>query len=880
MKSNELRKLFLDYFAERGHKILPSSALVPRNDPTLLFTNAGMVQFKSVFLGEETRTYVRAVTSQKCMRAGGKHNDLENVGHTARHHTFFEMLGNFSFGDYFKKDAIVFAWEFLTGVVKLPKEKLWVTIYKDDEEAFQLWQDEARVPAGRIVRLGEQDNFWQMGDTGPCGPCSEIIIDQGPEIGCKKAGCAVGCDCDRYLEIWNLVFMQFNRDASGTLTPLPKPSIDTGMGLERLSAVVQGVKSNFESDLFQPIIKQIAALAGVPYHRNQQADISYQVIADHLRAMTFLVSDGVLPSNEGRGYVLRRVIRRASRYGRLIGIGKPFLYKLTGVVVDEMREAYPELVDSREHVAKVVLLEEERFAATLSSGLALLNETVSSLKAENRNEIPGDVLFKLYDTFGFPLDLVTDMARDLDLKLDEEGYRKAMQEQREKARAAWTGSGEEKIKPVYKEVAGSIRTPVFTGYDILQDNGQIMAIIKGDRKVTEAHEGDEAEIILDRTPFYAESGGQVGDKGDLLGEGAKFSVNDTIKPYEDVIVHRGRLKKGTLRVGDTVLARVDEESRGDTARHHTATHLLHATLRYVLGDHVKQSGSLVAPDRLRFDFTHYTAPTDRELNRIEELVNEYIIENHPVETTVMDVDQAVASGAMALFDEKYGDRVRVVAVKDVSRELCGGTHTRASGDIGLFKIISEVGIAAGVRRIEAVAGRHAYRAFKREEQTTVDIAQLLRTSDLDVVPRVEKLLAQMKSLEKELDQYKHMLQSSQADDIIGSAQMINGIKVLAKRADGMDPKDLRQFGDKLRDRLASGILALGSVKDEKVSLIVMVSKDLMGRFHAGHIIKEMAAVLGGTGGGKPDLAQSGGKDPGKLDAALEALYTIIKNTKA
>ena len=878
MKANDLRKLFLDYFAERGHKIVPSSALVPRNDPTLLFTNAGMVQFKSVFLGDETREYKRAVTSQKCMRAGGKHNDLENVGHTARHHTFFEMLGNFSFGDYFKKEAIAFAWEFLTGVVRLPKEKLWVTIYKDDDEAFRLWQEVAKVPTGRIVRLGDKDNFWQMGDTGPCGPCSEIIFDQGPEVGCGKGECAVGCDCDRYLEIWNLVFMQFNRDASGKLSPLPRPSIDTGMGLERLSAVVQGVKSNFETDLFQPIIKQIAALAGVPYHKDQQADISYQVIADHLRAMTFLISDGVLPSNEGRGYVLRRVIRRASRYGRLIGIDKPFLYRLTGVVVDEMREAYPELVDSREHVAKVTLLEEERFATTLTSGIALLNETVATIKAEKKNEIPGDVLFRLYDTFGFPLDLVADMARDMDLKLDEEGYRKAMQEQREKARAAWAGSGETKVKPVYKEVAGGIRKPAFTGYDILQDNGQIVAIIKGDKSVTEAREGDEAELILDRTPFYAESGGQVGDKGDVLGEGAKFSVNDTVKPYEDLIVHRGRLKKGTLKVGDTVLARVDEESRGDTARHHTATHLLHATLRYVLGDHVKQAGSLVAPDRLRFDFAHYTALTDRELNRLEEVINEHIIENHPVETIVMDIDQAVASGAVALFDEKYGDRVRVVTVKDVSKELCGGTHTRASGDIGVFKIISEVGIAAGVRRIEAVAGRHAYRAFKREEQSIMDIAQLLKASDLDVVPRVEKLVAQVKGLEKDLDQFKHKLQSSQAGDVVGGAQVIDGIKVLTKRADGMDPKDLRDFGDKLRDKLGSGILALGSVKDEKVSIIVMVSKDLTSRFHAGQIIKEMAAILGGTGGGKPDLAQSGGKDPAKLDTALEALYAIIKKT--
>jgi alanyl-tRNA synthetase len=875
LKANDLRKLFLEYFAGKGHKIVPSSALVPRNDPTLLFTNAGMVQFKGLFLGEETREYKRAVTSQKCMRAGGKHNDLENVGHTARHHTFFEMLGNFSFGDYFKKDAIAYAWELLTVHLKLPKEKLWVTIYKDDDEAFKLWQDIAKVSPDRIVRLGEKDNFWQMGDTGPCGPCSEILIDQGPEVGCGKSTCAVGCDCDRYLEIWNLVFMQFNRDETGKLTPLPKPSIDTGMGLERLSAVAQGVKSNFETDLFQPIIKQIAALAGVPYHKDHQADISYQVIADHLRAMTFLISDGVLPSNEGRGYVLRRVVRRASRYGKLIGIDKPFLYKLTGAVVDEMREAYPELVDNREHVAKVVLLEEERFATTLTSGLALLNETVAGIKTKKKNIIPGEVLFKLYDTFGFPLDLVADMARDMDLQLDEEGYRKAMQEQRDKARAAWAGSGETKVKPVYKEVAGGIKKPVFTGYDTLQDNGQIVAIIKGDKQVREAHEGDEVEIALDRTPFYGESGGQVGDTGDLLGEGSKFSVADTTKPYEGIILHKGQLKKGSLKLGDTVLARVDETGRGDIARHHTATHLLHATLRYVLGDHVKQSGSLVAPGRLRFDFTHYTALTEREIGRVEELINEYIIENHPVETRVMDIDQAVATGAMALFDEKYGDKVRVVAVKDISKELCGGTHTRASGDIGVLKILSEVGIAAGVRRIEAVAGRQALQAFKREEQTLRDIAQMLRTNDLDVAPKVEKLVAQVKGLEKELDQFKHKFQSSQAGDVVGDAKEINGVKVLAKRADGMDAKDLRDFGDKLRDKLGSGVLALGSVKDDKVSLIVMVSKDLTGRYHAGSLIKEMASILGGTGGGKPDLAQSGGKDPGKLDQALDALYAII-----
>jgi alanyl-tRNA synthetase len=878
LKASELRKLFIDYFAKRGHKVVPSSSLVPKNDPTLLFTNAGMVQFKGVFLGEDPRDYKRAVTSQKCVRAGGKHNDLENVGHTARHHTFFEMLGNFSFGDYFKREAIAFAWEFLTEVVKLPKDKLWATVYKDDDEAFELWKQVANLPADRIVRLGEKDNFWSMGDTGPCGPCSEILIDQGPEMSCGKPGCAVGCDCDRYLEIWNLVFMQFNRDETGKLTPLPRPSIDTGMGLERLSAVCQKVRSNFETDLFQPIIREIAALAGVPYHKDGQTDISYQVCADHLRAMTFLVSDGVLPSNEGRGYVLRRILRRASRYGRLIGINKPFLYKLTGAVVDEMKGAYPDLVDSREHVAKVVLLEEERFATTLESGLALLNETVEKLKAAKKVMIPGDVLFRLYDTFGFPLDLVSDMARDMDLELDEEGYRKAMQEQRDKARAAWAGSGEEKIKPVYKDIAAGGRKTVFTGYEALEGTAGIVAIIMGDKKVSEAREGEEVEIVLDQTPFYAESGGQVGDTGELLGEASKFHVGDTVRPVEGLVVHKGKVRKGAFRTGDAVLAKVEAEDRADTARHHTATHILHATLRSVLGEHVKQAGSLVAPDRFRFDFTHYTGLSEREKERIEEMVNERIIENHPVGTDVMDIDQAIAAGAMALFDEKYGDKVRVVSVKDVSMELCGGTHTRASGDIGLFKVVSETGIAAGVRRIEGLAGRRAYQEVRKEEKSLQEISQLLKASDPDIVGRVERMLGQLRDAEKELERLKHKMQASQAGAIIDGAKVISGVRVLARRVENMDPKDLRDFGDKLRDNIKSGILALGSVKDEKVSIVVMVSKDLTPKFHAGNLIKEMAAVLGGTGGGKPDLAQAGGKDPAKLDAALAALYGAVEKS--
>jgi alanyl-tRNA synthetase len=648
------------------------------------------------------------------------------------------------------------------------------------------------------------------------------------------------------------------------------------MGLERVSAVSQNVRSNFETDLFQSIIRQIAAMAGVPYHKDAQADISYQVCADHLRAMTFLINDGVLPSNEGRGYVLRRILRRAARYGKLIGINKPFLYKLTGAVVDEMKGAYPDLADSREHVAKIVLLEEERFGQTLDAGLALLNEAVAKLKAEKKVMIPGDVLFKLYDTFGFPLDLVTDMARDMHLEIDEEGYRKAMQEQRDKARAAWAGSGEEKVNPVYKEIATSVRKTLFTGYDILEGTGEVLAIIKANKRVNEVKEGDEAEIVLDQTPFYAESGGQVGDQGELLGEAAKFSVTDTVKPAEGLFVHKGKVKKGGFKVGDAVLAKVNTEERMDTVRHHTATHILHSTLRSVLGEHVKQAGSLVAPDRCRFDFTHYTALTEREKERIEELVNERIIENHPVMVAEMEIDQAIATGAMALFDEKYGDKVRVVTVQDVSRELCGGTHAKASGDIGLFKIVSEGGIAAGVRRIEILAGRRAYQEIRKEEQSLREIGQMLKVSDPDVVGRVERLMNQLRDTEKELDRLKHKMQSSEAGAIVSDAKMIKGVRVLARRVENMDPKDLRDFGDKLRNNIKSGILALGLSKDDKVSIIVMVSKDLVPRFHAGNLIKEMAAILGGTGGGKPDLAQAGGKDPSKLDAALQALYTAVE----
>ncbi|MDH4099420.1 MAG: alanine--tRNA ligase [Nitrospirota bacterium] len=875
MTGSELRKAFIDYFVSKGHQNVRSSALIPRNDPTLLFTNAGMVQFKDVFLGQDKREYTRAATVQKCVRAGGKHNDLENVGRTGRHHTFFEMLGNFSFGDYFKEDAIIYAWEFLTEVVKLPKDRLWISVYKDDDEAFALWRDKVGVPAERIIRLGEKDNFWQMGDTGPCGPCSEIHIDQGAHVGCGKPTCAVGCDCDRHLEIWNLVFMQYDRDAAGNLTPLPKPSIDTGMGLERITAVVNGKTSNYDSDLFQPLLHAAAAMAKTTYGSGEKSDVSLRVIADHIRAITFLITDGVVPSNEGRGYVLRRILRRAARHGKMLGLDRPFLHLLSGEVVKLMREAYPEVIERHGYVAKVVLIEEERFAATLDQGLKLLADAMEKTRVKGTADFPGDEAFRLYDTFGFPLDLMEEIVEEQGFHLDRQGFETAMVEQRERAKAAWAGSGEERVKAVYKqaqEAAGAVR---FTGYESVEGQSRVLAIIIGDALSDAATEGQDAELVLDVTPFYGESGGQVGDEGALESEQARLHVKETVKPLPDFIVHRVKVTSGTLKKGDVLEAAVDVERRRATARNHTATHLLQSALRLVLGDHVKQAGSLVEPDRLRFDFTHFSGLNRHELDRIESVVNEQILNNLPVSTAVMAADEAIRSGAMALFGEKYGDTVRVVSVDDFSRELCGGTHCRATGEIGLFKIMSESAVAAGTRRVEAVTGLGAYSAIKGYERELRSAAEVLKSGELQVAERVEKLATQARELEKELEKLNEKMATSAAGEMLAGLREIGGVKALIRKLSGNEAKDLRGLGDKVRDRLGSGVIALGAENDGKASLLVMVTKDLTDRLHAGKIIQEIAPMVGGSGGGKPEMAQAGGKEPAKIGEALDHVANII-----
>ncbi len=880
MKPNELRAAFINYFVKNGHTHVPSSSLIPWSDPTLLFTNAGMVQFKSVFTGDEKRDYKRAVTVQKCVRAGGKHNDLENVGRTARHHTFFEMLGNFSFGDYFKEEAIEMAWEFLTGIIKLPKDRLYVTVYEKDDEAASIWEKKIGIPKERIVRLGEKDNFWQMGDIGPCGPCSEIIIDQGHDVGCGRPECKVGCDCDRYLEIWNLVFMQYERQKDGELKPLPRPSIDTGMGIERLAAVSQKVKSNYDSDLFKPIIASICELSEKIYGADEKADVSIRVIADHIRAITFAISDGVMPSNEGRGYVLRRIMRRAARHGKFLGIDEAFLYRLGGVVVDQMKSAYPELADTHNYVSRVVLSEEERFIDTLDHGLRMVNEIINKLKAEKQNVISGKDLFRLYDTYGFPLDLAGDIAGEHGFGLDEDGFYSEMNEQKERARRSWLGAEEAKAATVYKEALGNIKSTEFVGYDRLEEDAAVLAIIKNGKIADKAQEGDEAEIVLDKTPFYAESGGQTGDIGTITKKDIKIEVYDVVKPLPLIFVHKGRIQRGGIKIGDRALAKVDISGRTSAARNHTATHILHSVLKYVLGDHVKQAGSFVARDRLRFDFTHFSSINKRDLDRIEELVNERIRQNKGVSVAVMPIDDAVASGATALFGEKYGEKVRVVQVGDFSKELCGGTHCTASGDIGLFKIVSESSVAAGVRRIEALTGEEAYKYVKGQEDTIRYLGETLKAAPSDIAAKVEKLNLLLREREKELERLKGKLSASQAGDILSEAKTINGIKVLSKKIDQLDMKGLRSLGDSLREKLKTGIIALGSSMDDKVSIVVMVTKDLMEKYNAVEIIKEISDIVSGSGGGRADMAQAGGREAARLNEAMEKVYNVVEKIGA
>ncbi|MDA8084972.1 MAG: alanine--tRNA ligase [Nitrospiraceae bacterium] len=877
MTGGEIRNTFLEYFRSKGHEVVESSSLIPGNDPTLLFTNAGMVQFKSVFLGQETKPYRRAATSQKCMRAGGKHNDLENVGHTARHHTFFEMLGNFSFGDYFKSEAIEFAWELLTEVYRLPKDKLWATVYEDDDEAAGLWVKLTGVPAERVVRLGAKDNFWQMGDTGPCGPCSEIIIDQGPEIGCGRPDCAVGCDCDRYLEIWNLVFMQFDRDKSGTLNPLPKPSIDTGMGLERLASVLQGKHNNFDSDIFGPIVDAICRHSGKKYHADLKTDTAIRVIADHMRSITFLLSEGLTPSNEGRGYVLRRIIRRAARYAKSLDIPEPVLYKLCGSVEEAMAGAYSELRDERPRVEKILRMEEERFNRTLEQGLQLLNDVIGQVRNYGRSEIPGAELFKLYDTFGFPLDIARDVAQENGMSIDESGFHKEMEAQKTKARASWSAE-EAAVAPVYKELMQKFSPTAFTGYETMKSGAKVLAIVRKGNPAETLGPAEEGEVLLDRTPFYAESGGQVGDSGQLFSESGVAEVLDTKKPVEGYHLHKVRVKKGKLQPGMEVSAEVDPERRAATMRNHTATHLIHAALRNLLGGHVKQAGSYVSSERLRFDFTHFDSLDRNTIEAIEDEVNEGILRNIGVTTTVMETKKAIESGVTALFGEKYGNEVRVVAIPDISSELCGGTHAHATGDIGLFKILSEGSVASGIRRIEAVTGKTAISYLRSEENELRKVSEILKTADRPA-ERLQKVMADLKQLEKELEGFKGRSASENSGRIIEKARDVNGVKVISCRVDGLDGKDLRTMADSVRDGLGSGVLVIASVKDDQASIVAMVTKDLAGKYHAGNILKHVAAEAGGKGGGKPDLAQGGTKDLAKLDKALESVFSLVGEVK-
>ncbi|MCH8247994.1 MAG: alanine--tRNA ligase [Proteobacteria bacterium] len=856
MTSNELRQAFLEFFRDHDHEIVASSPLVPGDDPTLLFTNAGMVQFKDVFLGHDKRGYKRAASSQRCVRAGGKHNDLENVGYTARHHTFFEMLGNFSFGDYFKREAIHYSWDFLTGTLGLAPEKLWVTVFEDDFDAADIWLKEVKVDPKRFARLGEKDNFWAMGDTGPCGPCSEIFYDHGAGIPGGPPG-SPDEHGDRYVEIWNLVFMQFDRSADGELVALPKPSVDTGMGLERIAAVMQGVHSNYEIDLFKKLIASIAKTLGV----KNDGSSSLNVIADHIRACSFLIVDGVLPGNEGRGYVLRRIIRRAIRHGRKLGNDDSFFHKLVAPLAAEMGGAYPELVKTQAHVEKVLKKEEERFAETLDQGMEMLESAIAKLKSK---QIPGDVVFKLYDTYGFPVDLTADIARERELTVDQEGFATAMGQQRDRARAA------SKFRSAGGDAFKTDAESEFLGYDGTEAGSEIVSLYKDGGPVQTLAAGEEGAVILSATPFYAESGGQIGDTGILVTDGKLFQVGDTQKSGK-AIVHFGNVEQGELIVGDKVEAAVDADRRQAIRLNHTATHLVHAALRRVLGDHVTQKGSLVAPDRLRFDFSHYDSVAAEQIREIEDLVNDVIRQNVAAATDEMTYDEAIQSGAMALFGEKYGDKVRVLKLGDFSIELCGGTHVDRTGDIGVFKITSEGGVASGIRRIEAVTGKGAMKWIGSNQQVLSNVAGMLRSHPDQATAKVSQLLQRSKDLEKELSAAKQALITGKGSDPFEGVQEIAGIKVLVTRMDGADAKTLRNAVDQFKDRLQNAVVVLGSVDDGKVRLAAGVTKNNIDKIQAGDLIRPVAEQVGGKGGGRPDFAEAGGTDVDALDQALESV---------
>ncbi|KAB2951279.1 alanine--tRNA ligase [Heliorestis acidaminivorans] len=877
-RGNEIRQKFLDYFASKGHTIVESSSLVPHNDPTLLFTNAGMNQFKDLFLGYEKRDYVRAVTAQKCVRAGGKHNDLDTVGRTARHHTFFEMLGNFSFGDYFKTEAIQYGWEFLTEVVNLPKDKLYATIYLDDDEAFGIWKNTIGLPEERILRLGEKDNFWAMGDTGPCGPCSEILIDRGEHLRCDAETCAIGhCDCDRWLEIWNLVFMQYNRDESGTMTALPKPSIDTGMGLERLTSVIQDVSTNYDTDLMKPLIQAVETISGKSYQPGE-AGFPFRVVADHIRSCTFLITDGVLPGNEGRGYVLRRILRRAVRFGKVLGIEKPFMYKIVANVVEQMGQAYPEIKEKQEFVEKVIRIEEERFHETLHDGMRIASEMVNKIKAQGGQSLPGQQAFILYDTYGFPLDLAEDIAEENGLAIDKEGFEKAMEEQRERARSARQDESYGAGMELWSALSQRYTSTTFLGYESTSLKSRILALVVAGAEKGEATAGEKVQIILEETPFYAEAGGQKGDSGTLNTERATIRIDDTKKMAGRLIVHIGEVTSGTVQVGNLVQATVEGQRRQNIASHHSATHLLHKALKERLGDHVNQAGSAVEEDRLRFDFSHFTPLTKEEWKDIEAKVNAEIFRALTIEALETSMDEAKAMGAIALFGEKYGDQVRVVKMGDYSIELCGGTHLQNTSQIGLFKILSEGGIGAGIRRIEAITGQTALQYLNEQEEKVKKIAEKLKVPATEVLNRLEVVQSTIKEKEREIEQLQARLARYQIDELLHQQENIGGVNVLAVQVQAPDMEGLRQMADLLKEKMTSGVLMLAAVTDDKVSLVAVVTKDLLNRgLHAGQLIKETAKIVGGGGGGRPDMAQAGGKDPAGVPQALAEAKKWVKN---
>ncbi len=877
LSSNEIRESFLNFFKNKGHKIVKSASLIPETDKTLLFTNAGMVPFKNVFLGLEKRPYKRAASCQKVFRVSGKHNDLENVGYTPRHHTFFEMLGNFSFGDYFKREAIEYAWEYLTKVLEIPEDRLHVSVFKEDEEAYKIWKDIIGLPEEKIHRLGEEDNFWSMGNTGPCGPSSEIYFDRGEQFGNPKFASE---EDNRYLEIWNLVFMQYNRDEKGNLTPLPNPNIDTGMGLERIASVLQGVNSNFETDLFLPIMDFIEDISGKDYNPekpNEKETIAFRVIADHLRAITFLISDGVLPSNEGRGYVLRRILRRALRYGKELGIEKPFLYEGVDVVIDIMRNAYPELIGNRGFIKGLVKSEEERFIKTLKRGMELVYQIIESAKKEGRNQITGEEVFRLYDTYGFPVDLIMDIAKDEGFSVDIAGFQKNLDIQRERARKNWKGQAKE-IKPIYIELKNKLHPTEFLGYQKYElEDSKIISVIKNDKEVNELKEGEIGEVILDKTPFYPEKGGQVGDTGIIEGKGFLAEVLDTQMPIDNLIVHKVKVLFGSLKVGETVFAKIDVERRKDIMRHHTATHLLHSALRDILGEHVKQAGSLVHPDYLRFDFTHFEALSEEEIKRVEELVNNEIMKNEEVVCEELSYDEAIKSGAIAIFEEKYGDKVRVITA-GISKELCGGTHVNRTGDIGYFKIISETAISSGTRRIEAVAGRKAVEVGQREHFLLEDIKRALASKEYEILDKIEILKEKLKKAEREIKRLKQKNLVNRITNIL-NVEDTGEYKIAYGKVEELKPNELRDLVDVAKSKLGKAVVLIASIDKEKgkVNLVVGVDKSLTDKLKAGSIVREVAQILGGKGGGKPDMAQGGGTDIKNLKEAFKKFVKITRN---